>query len=149
MARSTRLLGATTRRFRLILSGREACRANGSPGEYTTKLCPEVLGRLLRSHRTCCSYVTRHHSKKSASLRVRRAPTSCRSRARTSMRGLTFPASKDQNFRLSYTRMRRSRFVSSAQSIALHVLHFQSRSFVLAHPLHNAKVCAQEPSRST
>merc|ERR1712100_909388 len=70
----TRLLGATTRRFRLILSGREACRANGSPGEYTTKLCPEVLGRLLRSHRTCCSYVTRHHSKKSANLRVRSAP---------------------------------------------------------------------------
>merc|ERR1740138_632607 len=74
LARSTRLLGATTRRFRLILSGREACRANGCPGEYTTKLCPEVLGRLLRSHRTCCSYVTRHHSKKSANLRVRSAP---------------------------------------------------------------------------
>merc|ERR1711907_435126 len=33
-------------------------------GECTRRLCPEVLGRLLRSHRTCCSYVTRHHSKK-------------------------------------------------------------------------------------
>merc|ERR1719421_2495905 len=89
LARSTRLLRATTRRFRLILSGREACRANGCPGEYTTKLCPEVLGRLLRSHRTCCSYVTRHHSKKKVRIcacAVR--PTSCRSIARTPMRGL-------------------------------------------------------------
>ena len=151
MARSTRLLRATTRRFRLILSGREACRANGCPGGVHKKALPRSARTPTQKSQNVlliCDKASLQKKVRICACAVR--PTSCRSRARTPMRGLTFPASEDQNSRLSCTRMRRSRFVSSAQSIASHVLHFQSRSFVLAHPrLHNAKVCAQEPSRST
>ena len=150
MARSTRLLGATTRRFRLILSGREACRANGCPGGV------QALPRSARtpSPRTCCSNVTRHHSKKSANLRVRSAPDV-----------LSFDSS-NSNARPDFCSFRGSKNITDLvlpewEGLVLPLPHNQficmcctfkdealCRRTLYIMP-YNAKVCAQEPSRPT
>merc|ERR1712124_15487 len=75
LARSTRLLGATTRRFRLILSRREACRANGGPGGVHEQALPRSARTpTQRSQNVLLICDKASLKKKSADLRVRSAP---------------------------------------------------------------------------